>query len=798
MKLIDLKLTNYRKFKDIELDFSDGLIGIVGPNGIGKSSLVEAIAWTIFGKDAARTDKQLIPRQNRQKGEACQSILTIAVDDKEYQIVRQITGANYTSKAAVFTKANGVKEQVAKGIVPTEKFLTNLIGLDKNSFFTSFYAKQQELNALSYKQPAERKNIILKMLGIKRIDKAVDFLRADKREIQSKIEILKTNKIDNTVLQAQAQKLEVENKEKETKLKEVNKVTMKFKQKSQNMERKLSELKKRQKIFSEQQIKKQKLESQIASEKEAISDTQKLIDDFKQELLKMSDIEQQLTHMEKLEKKLKKIEEQKNKTLILKEKESELERHKRQLGAKGFDSSTLEKKITENTRKQQKLYKQLEKIEHKKSNIEDSARAIKLELEITKQKIKELEAGFASLANTKKMDKCPLCHQALEKNKKNDLINHYAREKKALSVSIQHNTKLLQDKRAEFKKVNNNSIVLKEELDLLEKKLASHNLQKENNQTEQKKWAIVLKVIENLEDEIKELKAVKYDNKEHEKCIEQLDELKSLKGKLEHQTTLKKKIGDFQFLNKKKGSDISNLEKKLKETQEKLTEIDFDEEIYDETFSKSKEYINKLHDNQLILKDLDKEHSLIENSIKQIKEELDRAKSIKRQLTTLNNTANNLAKLDNIFSKLKKDLIGRIRPSLGKKAGSYLNELTDGKYTRLELDDNYNITIFDAGEKFPIERFSGGEEDLINLCLRLAISELLNKSACNDFNLLILDEIFGSQDATRRNNIIKALAKLSKHFKQLFIITHIDEIKDSMEYLIRLKEVDGYTTVLQN
>ncbi len=163
MKLIDLKLTNYRKFKDIELDFSDGLIGIVGPNGIGKSSLVEAIAWTIFGKDAARTDKQLIPRQNRQKGEACQSILTIAVDDKEYQIVRQITGANYTSKAAVFTKANGVKEQVAKGIVPTEKFLTNLIGLDKNSFFTSFYAKQQELNALSYKQPAERKNIIFKM-----------------------------------------------------------------------------------------------------------------------------------------------------------------------------------------------------------------------------------------------------------------------------------------------------------------------------------------------------------------------------------------------------------------------------------------------------------------------------------------------------------------------------------------------------------------------------------------------------------------------------------------------------------
>ena len=56
------------------------------------------------------------------------------------------------------------------------------------------------------------------------------------------------------------------------------------------------------------------------------------------------------------------------------------------------------------------------------------------------------------------------------------------------------------------------------------------------------------------------------------------------------------------------------------------------------------------------------------------------------------------------------------------------------------------LLVYDNGNAYGIERFSGGEEDLANLCLRLAISEVITERAGGVFNFIILDEIFGSQD----------------------------------------------------
>lgn len=47
-----LKLTNWRAFEDLELNFGPGTTFVVAPNGIGKTSLVEAAAWALFGDHA--------------------------------------------------------------------------------------------------------------------------------------------------------------------------------------------------------------------------------------------------------------------------------------------------------------------------------------------------------------------------------------------------------------------------------------------------------------------------------------------------------------------------------------------------------------------------------------------------------------------------------------------------------------------------------------------------------------------------------------------------------------------------
>ena len=147
-----------------------------------------------------------------------------------------------------------------------------------------------------------------------------------------------------------------------------------------------------------------------------------------------------------------------------------------------------------------------------------------------------------------------------------------------------------------------------------------------------------------------------------------------------------------------------------------------------------------------------------------------------------------LGLLSDLMSDFRTHLISRIRPTLSSYSSDFFESLTDGKYSVLELDENYNLMVYDNGLPFSIERFSGGEEDLVNLCLRLAISEVITERAGGAFNFIILDEIFGSQDALRRQNIMKALNSLTSKFRQIFLITHVDDVKNYMENIIFVSE----------
>jgi exonuclease SbcC len=147
-----------------------------------------------------------------------------------------------------------------------------------------------------------------------------------------------------------------------------------------------------------------------------------------------------------------------------------------------------------------------------------------------------------------------------------------------------------------------------------------------------------------------------------------------------------------------------------------------------------------------------------------------------------------LSLLERIMNDFKVYMVGMIRPMLSDYASDMLRRLTDGKYSKLELDENYDVFIYDEGTSYEINRFSGGEEDLANLCLRLAISAVVSERSAIQTNFIILDEIFGSQDALRKRNIITALNELSKKFRQIFLITHIEEVKDYMEYVLRVTE----------
>jgi exonuclease SbcC len=140
--------------------------------------------------------------------------------------------------------------------------------------------------------------------------------------------------------------------------------------------------------------------------------------------------------------------------------------------------------------------------------------------------------------------------------------------------------------------------------------------------------------------------------------------------------------------------------------------------------------------------------------------------------------------LDRALSDLRTELNATLRPDLSELASGFLRDLTNGRYTDLELDEDYGATLLDDGD--PKAVISGGEEDVANQALRLAISQMIAERAGQPLSLLILDEIFGSLDEDRRAAVVDLLRSLADRFPQVILITHVDTVREGFDRVIRV------------
>ncbi|MGH7703536.1 MAG: SbcC/MukB-like Walker B domain-containing protein, partial [Gemmatimonadales bacterium] len=136
-------------------------------------------------------------------------------------------------------------------------------------------------------------------------------------------------------------------------------------------------------------------------------------------------------------------------------------------------------------------------------------------------------------------------------------------------------------------------------------------------------------------------------------------------------------------------------------------------------------------------------------------------------------------------SELRTDLNAQLRPDLSDLASAFLRDLTRGRYTELELDEDYAATLLDGGEVKPV--ISGGEEDVANLALRLAISQMIAERAGQPLSLLVLDEIFGSLDEEHRVAVVDLLRSLADRFPQVIMITHIESVREGFDRVLRVE-----------
>lgn len=133
----------------------------------------------------------------------------------------------------------------------------------------------------------------------------------------------------------------------------------------------------------------------------------------------------------------------------------------------------------------------------------------------------------------------------------------------------------------------------------------------------------------------------------------------------------------------------------------------------------------------------------------------------------------------------------RARPTLIAETSRLLSTVTHGRYGAVKIGEDYRIEIVDDGVAHPLRRFSGGEQDLAGLCVRLGLSQMAAAQRGVEASFSILDEVFGSQDPTRRRAIAEQLhALLRERFEQVFVITHTDDVRDHCDMTITIERDD--------
>ncbi|MEW5995508.1 MAG: hypothetical protein AB1744_14085, partial [Candidatus Zixiibacteriota bacterium] len=93
------------------------------------------------------------------------------------------------------------------GVNETNRYVAELLGLDWRGFFTSFLARQQELNALSDLQPARRRDQLAGMLGIERLDRAIQQIKEDSRAAERQAAFLDRQLTGKSVVEARVGEL---------------------------------------------------------------------------------------------------------------------------------------------------------------------------------------------------------------------------------------------------------------------------------------------------------------------------------------------------------------------------------------------------------------------------------------------------------------------------------------------------------------------------------------------------------------------------------------------------------------
>jgi exonuclease SbcC len=277
----------------------------------------------------------------------------------------------------------------------------------------------------------------------------------------------------------------------------------------------------------------------------------------------------------------------------------------------------------------------------------------------------------------------------------------------------------------------------------------------------------------------------KYDEKRHDEVRDRLKELEPLIKQRERYAVQAERAAALVTEMEAAEKRLSERETRATQLAKAIADLGFSEEKYKLVRERHERAVKAVQDAELDLVALRGDLKAAENALGLAVRRIEERAKLAVRIGGLQADVRLHEELDSSFGEIRTDLNAQMRPELSDIASSLLAELTDGRYTELELDEGYGIVLLEDGVSRPVP--SGGEEDVANLALRIAISQLVADRAGQPLSLLVLDEIFGSLDEARREHVVSLLRGLADRFPQVILITHIESVRDRVDRVLRVR-----------